>query len=229
MKFNHAYIPSIISRAHYDRVRSKWKIGLALTHLVYLIVITSLVLSLAYYDRKIGSLASQGKDLENLKKKEAIYGILKSKGISLSQGLEVTDTVISQSRTLEIPISLILAVMKKESMFNPIAISSANALGLMQIHPVTWKEYAMRLKMNASPYAAFDPVTNVVVATHVIRDLYDCYRRTARSESELWTSVLSAYYAGSASVARTGLEASHRKYVADINKYKSDFDKTFSN
>ena len=98
----------------------------------------------------------------------------------------------------------------------------------MQIHPVTWKEYAQKLRINGPPSEAFDPVVNVIVATHIIKDLYVFYRKTASSESELWESVLSAYYAGRTSLAQTGLQSSHRKYVADVNRYKSEFDKVFA-
>lgn len=199
-----------------------------LTNLFYLAVVTCLVLLLIHCEKRIGFLSSQEKDLEDFKKKEAIYSILRSKGISLNQGVDIANAIIGQSRTLDIPVSLILAVMKKESAFNPYAVSSRNALGLMQIHPVTWKEYAEKLKLNGSPSAAFDPVTNVVVATHIIKELYDSYKKTALSESDLWESVLSAYYAGRTSLAQTGFQPSHRKYVADVNRYKREFEKIFS-
>lgn len=228
MNLDRAYRPSVIWRADYDKSRTKWRFGFLLTHLFYLAVVTCLVLFLVHNEKRMKSISSQKKDLEDFKKEEAIYSILKSEGISLNQGLDIADAVIGQSRRLDIPISLILAVMKKESMFNPHAISSRNALGLMQIHPVTWKEYTAKLQLNVSSRAAFDPVTNVVVATHIIKDLYDFYKKTTPSESELWASVLSAYCAGKNSIAQRGFESSHKQYVADINKFKREFDKTFS-
>lgn len=228
MNLDRAYRPSVIWRADYDKLRSKWRIGFVLTNLFYLAVITCLVLLFIHNEKRMESISSQRKDLEDFKKKEAIYSILKSKGITLSQGVDIADAVIAQSRRLDIPISLILAVMKKESMFNPHAISSRNALGLMQIHPATWKEYTAKLQLNVSPHAAFDPVTNVVVATHIIKDLYDFYKKTAPSESDLWTSVLSAYCAGKSSIAQTRFASSHKQYVADINKFKTEFDTIFA-
>ena len=219
------YAPPVIWRTHYDRSKSRWKTGLVFMNLLYLAVISCLGSSLIHHEKKADSIALQEKNLEDFKTKEAIYSILKSKGISLSQGIDIAEVVVTQSNNFDIPISLILAVMKKESMFNPIAVSSQSALGLMQVHPVTWNEYAAKLKINVSTYAAFDPVTNVIVATNIIKDLLDYYRKTATSDSDLWEYVLSAYYAGRTAIAENGIDSSHRKYVADVNRFKSEFDK----
>ncbi len=219
------YTPPVVWRTHHDALKSRWRIGVVLTHLFYLIVISCLGSALLHHERRAESTALQTKDLEDLRTKEAIYSILKSRGISLSQGVDIAEVVVTQSKDLDIPISLILAVMKKESRFNPTAVSSQSALGLMQVHPITWNEYAAKLKLNVSAYAVFDPVTNVIVATNIIKDLCDHYRKTARSESDLWESVLSAYYAGRTSIAQNGIDASHKKYVADVNRFKSEFEK----
>ena len=228
MNLGNAYRSPVVWRTHYDALKSKGRLRFVFTNLLYLGIVTGLILMLIHCERRIGFLSSQKRDLEDFKKKEVIYSLLRSKGISLNQGVDVANAILQQSRELEIPVSLILAVMKKESAFNPYAVSSRNALGLMQIHPVTWKEYAQKLRINGPPSEAFDPVVNVIVATHIIKDLYVFYRKTASSESELWESVLSAYYAGRTSLAQTGLQSSHRKYVADVNRYKSEFDKVFA-
>jgi soluble lytic murein transglycosylase-like protein len=228
MNLGNAYRSPVVWRTHYETLKSRERLRFVFTNLFYLGVVICLILLLIHCEKRIGFLSFQRRELEDFKKKEVIYSLLKSRGISLNQGVDIADAIIQQSRKLEIPVSLILAVMKKESAFNPYAVSSRNALGLMQIHPVTWKEYAEKLRLNGPPSSAFDPVTNVVVATHVIKDLYDFYRKTAASESELWESVLSAYYAGRTSLAQTGFQSSHRKYVADVNRYKSEFDKVFA-
>jgi len=125
-----------------------------------------------------------------------IYSILRSKGVSLSQGLDIAEVTIQQSKKLNLPVSLILAVMRKESTFTPFALSSQNAMGLMQIHPVTWEWFVNKLNLKLSVYAAFDPATNIIMATHILKDLYIYYQKTSKSESETWKSALSAYYAG---------------------------------
>jgi soluble lytic murein transglycosylase-like protein len=220
-----SYAAPVVWRTSYDRLKDRWKTGLVFMNLFYLAVISCLGSSLILQEKRVDSVALQKKNLEELRTREAIYSILKGKGISLSQGIDIAEVVVTQSKKLDIPISLILAVMKKESMFNPIAVSSQSALGLMQVHPVTWNEYAAKLKLNVSTYAAFDPVTNVIVATNIIKDLYDHYRETASSDSDLWESVLSAYYAGRTAIAQNGIDSSHRRYVADVNRFKSEFEK----
>ena len=198
-----------------------------LTHLFYLFIIASLGWSFFHYEKTRESFISQRQELEDLKTKEAIYAILRAKGISLSQGLDIAEVTIQQSKKLNLPISLILAVMKKESTFSPFALSSQNAMGLMQIHPDSWGWFVKRLNLKLSVHAAFDPATNIIMATQILRDLYDYYRKTSKSESETWESALSAYYAGAISLSQTGLTDAHRQYVQEVNRVKREFDEKF--
>jgi hypothetical protein len=219
----------IIWTATYEQSRRKWRIRFTLTNLFYL-VITGCLGFLIFQDGKtMEFLTLQENHLEEYKTKATIYSILRNKGVSLSQGLDIAEVTIRQSKRLDLPMSLILAVMKKESMFSPSAVSPQNAMGLMQVHPVTWGEYISKLNLNVSPHAAFDPVTNIIVATHVIRDLYEFYRRREKSESETWNSVLSAYFAGRTSLSQTGMTESHIRYVADVKRFQGEFDEQFKN
>ena len=166
----------------------------------------------------------QGEELDLMRTKESIYSILRNRGVSLGQGLDIAEVTIRQSKKLNLSVALILAVMKKESQFTPYALSSKSAMGLMQVHPITWDEYVGKLNLKVSAHAAFDPATNIIVATHVLKDLYEYYKGTAKSEEEIWKSVLSAYYAGMTSFAQTGMSESHTKYVADVTAFKGEFD-----
>jgi hypothetical protein len=217
----------VIWTATYDRLRKRWKNRFVMTNLFYFIIIGCLGFVVIQEGKTKEFLVLRGNRLEEYKTKETIYSILRSRGVSLNQGLDIAEVTIRQSKSLDIPMSLILAVMKKESMFVPHAISSQNAMGLMQVHPITWGEYIVKLNLNVSAHAAFDPVTNIVVATHVIKDLYEYYKRPEKTESEIWNSVLSAYYAGRTSFSQTGMTESHLRYVADIKRYKGEFDEKF--
>lgn len=62
---------------------------------------------------------------------------------------------------------LIIAVMGIESSFNPIAESSVGAKGLMQIIPQYHPE---KLKPFGGDKAVFDPTTNVVVGTLILKE-----------------------------------------------------------
>jgi hypothetical protein len=218
--------PVILTTVH-DRLKRKWRMRFLLTNIFYFVIIGCLGVLILQDGKTRRFLALEGSRVEEYKTKEAIYSVLRSRGVSLSQGIDIAEVTIRQSKALDIPMSLILAVMKKESMFTPYAVSSQNAMGLMQVHPITWEEYRSKLNLNVSAHAAFDPVMNIVVATHVIRDLYEYYGKRSKSESEVWSCVLSAYYAGRTSFSRTGFTEPHLRYVADINRFKGEFDEKF--
>ncbi len=197
------------------------------THLFYLTIIISLGGSLFYDAKMRTAFILQRQEFEDLKTKETIYSILRSKGISLSQGLDIAEVTIQQSRKLNLPVSLILAVMRKESTFTPFALSSQNAMGLMQIHPATWDWFVKKLNLKLSVHAAFDPATNIMMATHILKDLHEYYKVTAKSETAAWESALSAYYAGLTSLSHTGITESHIRYAAEVNRFKEEYDKKF--
>jgi soluble lytic murein transglycosylase-like protein len=219
----------VIWRSAHEKSKRRWKSWFALTHLFYLIIIASLGLWLFHDVKIMKSFSLQRQELEELKTKEIIYSILRSKGVGLSQGLDIAEVTIQQSKKLNLPISLILAVMKKESAFSPFALSSQNAMGLMQIHPATWEWFVKRLNFKVSTHAAFDPATNIIIAAHILKDLYEYYKKTSKSESEIWESALSAYYAGVTSLSQTGINESHTRYVTEVKKFKEEFDEKFEN
>jgi soluble lytic murein transglycosylase-like protein len=219
----------VVLGSAYEALKKRWRIQFVLAQLFYVIVITSLIFLLLQSRKPSKWYIVQAQELDELKTKEAIYLVLRSKGLSLNQGLDIAEVTIRQSRKLDLPMSLILAVMKKESLFVPYALSSQSAMGLMQVHPITWGEYVEKLKLNVSPHAAFDPITNVIVATHVLKDLYDYYKEKAKPGSEAWESTLSAYYAGKASLSQTGITESHSKYVSDVKSFKKEFDEKIQN
>ncbi len=217
----------IIWRSTLEQRKRKWRITLLLTNLFYIGIIASLTLS-HLSDVKIRKAFSlQKREFEELKTKETIYSILRSKGISLSQGLDIAEVTIQQSKKLNLPISLILAVMKKESTFTPFALSTQNAMGVMQIHPATWEWFVKKLNLKLSVHAAFDPVTNILMATQILKDLYEYYRARAKSEAAAWEFALAAYYAGITSLSQTGITPAHSQYAAEVNRIKEEYDKKF--
>ena len=226
MEMNKRYESPIIWKAAHEESKRRWKIGLIVVNLFYLTAIASMGL-LLIQDEKRKEFATLQTELEIMRAKESIYSILRNKGVSLGQGLDIAEVTIRQSKKLNLSMALILAVMKKESEFIPYAVSSKSAMGLMQVHPITWAEYVGKLNLKVSNHAAFDPAMNIIVATHVLKDLYEYYKKTAKSEEEIWKSVLSAYYAGITSLSQTGMTESHTKYVADVISFKGEFDEKF--
>ena len=71
---------------------------------------------------------------------------------------------------------LVASLIRQESEFNPAAISRANAVGLMQLLPITGKTVAKQVKMrgyNASQL--YTPVVNLQLGTHYFKSMVDKY------------------------------------------------------
>lgn len=99
---------------------------------------------------------------------------------------------------------LVYAVAAVESAFNPRAISSKGALGLMQLMPDTATRFGVA--------DAFDPVENVMGGTRYLRYLLDLFRGDLRL-------ALAAYNAGENAVLAVGGIPPYREtrhYVAKV-------------
>lgn len=81
------------------------------------------------------------------------------------------DTYIAEAATrFSIPEPWIRAVMQIESAGDPRAVSSAGAMGLMQIMPATWGDLRGQLDLGTDP---FDPRDNVLAGTAYLRMMHD--------------------------------------------------------
>ena len=105
--------------------------------------------------------------------------------------------------------ALVRAVIQAESNFNPRAVSSKGAMGLMQVMPGTYSELRSRYGLGEDPYHPYD---SIMAGTAYIREMYDLYGSPAflaaynagprRLEDYLWSS--------------RGLPGETRNYVARI-------------
>ncbi|MBC5825676.1 MAG: lytic transglycosylase domain-containing protein [Candidatus Eremiobacteraeota bacterium] len=100
------------------------------------------------------------------------------------------------------------AVMRAESAGDVRAISSAGAMGLMQIMPDTWAELRVRHRLGRDPY---DPRDNILAGAAYLREMYDRYGSPG---------FLAAYNAGPGRyeeyLAGCPLPAETRAYVAAL-------------
>jgi len=107
-----------------------------------------------------------------------------------------------------LPIDLIETVIAVESNGQPRAVSSAGAMGLMQLMPGTWAQLRQRLGLGADP---FDPGDNILAGAAYLRELRDRYGEPG---------FLAAYNAGpgryEASLTGRALPLETRLYVARI-------------
>ncbi len=109
--------------------------------------------------------------------------------IKLKSGYE--DYIIAASNKHGIDPYLVKAVIKAESNFNPLAVSSKNAMGMMQLIPETASDYGVE--------DPFDPNENIDGGVRFLRDLMNYF------DSDLKLA-LAAYNAGKGAVIRHGFQ-----------------------
>jgi soluble lytic murein transglycosylase-like protein len=93
--------------------------------------------------------------------------------------------VAEAARRFGIPEDWIWAVMRIESNGNRRAVSTAGAMGLMQIMPATWANLRVRYQLGSDP---FDPRDNIMAGAAYLREMHDRYGSEA--------AMLAAYNAG---------------------------------
>lgn len=77
----------------------------------------------------------------------------------LSSAHDLMDNLIKLSKTYDVPLSLILAIMKKESEYNPLARGSKGEIGLVQLMPKTAQ--AMGLTVTTQQDDRADPMKSI--------------------------------------------------------------------
>lgn len=118
--------------------------------------------------------------------------------------------VAEASARFRIPEAWIRAVLAAESAHDVRAVSSAGAMGLMQVMPDTWEELRDRYRLGDDP---FDPRGNVLAGAAYLREMLDRYGTIG--------GMLAAYNAGPARYDAylangRALPAETRAYVATL-------------
>lgn len=86
------------------------------------------------------------------------------------------DTLQPLAQQADIELPLILALIRKESLFNPEARSSVGALGLMQVMPATGQQVSRQLQLGLRPEAdLLKPEHNLPVGVHYLSGLLQRY------------------------------------------------------
>jgi len=80
--------------------------------------------------------------------------------------------IAEASHRFGIPPAWIIAVMRAESAGDERAVSSAGAMGLMQVMPDTWAELRIRYGLGRNPY---EPRDNILAGTAYLREMWDRY------------------------------------------------------
>jgi len=124
----------------------------------------------------------------------------------------------------ELAPELVTAVIKAESNFNPQAVSSADARGLMQITKTTWDWICRDYLQVSWPFEkyAFDPEKNIKVGTRFLRWIRDYLNKHSRElNAKKGELLLACYNAGPGAVKSCGFTvppfSQTRNYIAKIN------------
>jgi soluble lytic murein transglycosylase-like protein len=97
-------------------------------------------------------------------------------GLTRGEIADLALTIVGEARRHRMDPALVLAVMHVESRYNAFAVSSKDAMGLMQIVPSTGEELAARLGIRwEGPHTLFDPTTNVRIGMAYLQQLRDRY------------------------------------------------------
>lgn len=167
------FISGVVLKERFVKFRKKWIFRFIFSNLVCLIAIAGLSLVIIEKKKAIPSFSDAIQIIEEYRTKDKLYGILRTKGYSLGQGLDIAEAIVKKSRELELPLSLIMAVIHQESEFYPNARSSKGAQGLMQIMPFKWDAYVTKLNLNVDRRAMTDPFMNIIVGCQILKDFYD--------------------------------------------------------
>ncbi len=89
-----------------------------------------------------------------------------------SQRIDIAPLVTEAAQRFGLPEEWIYAVMRTESAGRIGAVSSAGAMGLMQLMPGTWARQRSRFGLGVDP---FDPRDNIMAGTSYLREMYDSY------------------------------------------------------
>ncbi len=133
--------------------------------------------------------------------------------VSSADGLQIKKILVDQAIGLGVPPTLALAVAKVESDFNPNALSSVGARGIMQIMPQTARE-----EYGATARSLWNPEINIQIGVDYLYKLYKQY-------DQRWDLALSHYNGGTLR-GRGGDAKPHRytrKYVNKVFQWQERF------
>lgn len=92
--------------------------------------------------------------------------------VRASARIAIAAHVREAAQRFALPEAWIYAVIRVESAGRTRAVSSAGAMGLMQLMPGTWARQRARFALGRDP---FDPRDNIMAGTSYLREMYDRY------------------------------------------------------
>lgn len=123
-----------------------------------------------------------------------------------AQAKAFADRILAEAERRKIETSLILAIMKTESAFNPMARSGIPAYGLMQIVPksagLDATEYVYGKQQLLAPSYLYNPENNIELGAAYLWILENRYLRKIENPLSRYYCVIAAYNTGAGNVAK---------------------------
>lgn len=208
----------VVLKENLVKARRKWISHFIYANLVYIIVIAGLLVIISEEKNTVSSIPRLKQIEQEYRTKDRLYGILRTKGYSLGQGIDIVEAIVRKSKELELPLSLIIAVIDQESEFYPHAKSHKGAQGLMQIMPFKWDEYVIKLNLAVDRRAITDPFMNITVGCQILKDFYDQYSHISNHQARM-VKALTNYNNGEAA-ANPNLD-----YAVQVNRKREEYEK----
>jgi soluble lytic murein transglycosylase-like protein len=211
-------LTGVVLRETFVKSRRKWIFRFLLTNLVYLLVVAALAVIIRQEKKSISIFPHDTQMIEEYRTKDRLYAILRTKGYSLGQGLDIAEAIVKKSKDLELPLALIMAVIHQESEFYPNARSHKGAQGLMQIMPIKWDEYVAKLKLGVDRRAITDPFMNITVGCQILKDFHDRYLHIKDAKARM-TRALTDYNNGE------NATNPNQKYAVQVDQKRGEYEK----
>jgi soluble lytic murein transglycosylase-like protein len=211
-------VSGVVLKETFLKARRKGIFLFIVTNLVYIIAIVGLSVVITEEKETISSFSHMGSMIDEYRTKDKVYGILRTKGYSLGQGLDIAEAIVKKSKELELPLALIMAVIDYESEFYPNARSDKGAQGLMQIMPLKWDQYVTKLNWKVNRRAMADPFMNITVGCQILKDLYDDYKHIKNDKVKM-ARVLTDYNNGEKSTDP------NLKYAVEVGQKYDEYQK----
>jgi soluble lytic murein transglycosylase len=121
---------------------------------------------------------------------EDLYSTMITPVVKVAYPMEFGTYIQESAKKNDLDPSLLRALIRQESSFSPIAVSPANAQGLMQLLPGTADEMAQEINLKGKRnYDIFDPATNIQIGSRYLRNMVRKYETNV-------AFALAAYNAG---------------------------------
>lgn len=145
--------------------------------------------------------------------------------LTTEQVIEIADVIMEKYRTHGIKPSLAISVIHTESSFDPEAVSSANAKGLMQVMDSTARPYLASYGMEWHREVLFDPVLNVKVALDYLRDLHEIHMSEGLEGEDDYTVSLLRYNRSQPAMDKLLEDPLGLQYTARVSRVQSELRK----